>query len=465
MSKLEDLKKLDKSLEKALDIEREEKKSEENRSFFSNLFDTAFTALINVFQKESNDTRTSLKSLESKLDEQSKSFDKSIKTVADKKIDITVPEIKIPEIKIPEIKLPVISVPKANIQFDTQKLEEVLRSEFGAFKSPIVTVPKPEVTVNIPKSELKWPKGKLPVSGDVGLRDVDMENPLPVQLRDSNGKPVSFGGSGVSGGKSGGPLTLRTGPVSNNNPLPVIDPMLEIARGNLAGHSVINKFGRNDLCGATKEEIWDGNVAYIWPTSASITHIRTAADTPDMDGMVVEIQGLDTNWDLVVQNATIDAATSTATEVLLKTPLRRVFRMKVLSSKVTTDPIWVGATGMTAATAKAIIQVGNNQTLMAIYTVPAGCTAYMTNYYATANPNLAAGTLFNVQMWARDNANGYAPQLKHTKGLDKDASSNMQHDFAPYYKFTEKTDIFLTGSAGTNTVSISAGFDLILIAN
>ena len=202
MTKIEDLKKLDASLDKALDIEREEKKSEENRSFFSNLFDTAFTALINVFQKESNDTRTSLKSLEGKIDKQSKSFDKSIKTVADKNIVVNVPEVKIPEIKVPDIKLPVISVPRANIQFDTKELEKTLREQFGAFKPPIVRVPKPEVTVNVPKSEIKMPK-KMNIDGDVGLKDVSLENPLPVQLRDSKGKPVSFGGSGASGGKSG----------------------------------------------------------------------------------------------------------------------------------------------------------------------------------------------------------------------------------------------------------------------
>lgn len=255
----------------------------------------------------------------------------------------------------------------------------------------------------------------------------------------------------------------ETGIISS--PLPVRDTMLEIAKGNITGHSVVNKFGQNALCGSTHEEIWDGNVAYVWPTTASITHIRTATDTPAMDGMVVEIQGLDTNYDLVIQTKAIDAATSTATEVALDTPLRRVFRMRALSSLVTTDPIWVGATGMSATTASAIIQTGNNQTLMAIYTVPAGKTAYMTNYYATANPTVAAGSLFEVRLWARDNVNGYAPQLKHTQGLDKDATSGFRHAFSPYYKFTEKTDIFLTGQAGTSTVSISAGFDLIVVDN
>jgi hypothetical protein len=41
----------------------------------------------------------------------------------------------------------------------------------------------------------------------------------------------------------------------------------------------------------------------------------------------------------------------------------------------------------------------------------------------------------------------------------------MQHNFAPYYKFTEKTDIILKGSPSGASVDVSAGFDLILVDN
>ena len=246
--------------------------------------------------------------------------------------------------------------------------------------------------------------------------------------------------------------------------IPISDFNLQVVSGSITGYTSVNKFGKNDVCGATQEEVWDGNRAYIWATTASITHIRSAVDSAITQGVVCEVQGLDTNYDLVVQNATTDGADST-TEVALTTALRRVFRVKVLDDTTMDQDIWVGPNPATAANSSAIVQAGNNQTLMAIYTVPAGKTAYMTNYYATANPNSAAGTLFITKLWARDNTNGYAKQLKHTKGLDKDATSGFQHPFTPYYKFLEKTDIFITGEAGSNTVSISAGFDLILIDN
>jgi len=41
----------------------------------------------------------------------------------------------------------------------------------------------------------------------------------------------------------------------------------------------------------------------------------------------------------------------------------------------------------------------------------------------------------------------------------------MQHNFAPYYKFTEKSDIILKGAPTGASVDVSAGFDLILVDN
>ena len=244
-----------------------------------------------------------------------------------------------------------------------------------------------------------------------------------------------------------------------------------VAAGDIPGTTGVNKFGgSSSIADGTTEEIWDGAVVYAWPTTAEITHIRTAADTPAMDGLDVEIQGLDTDWGLVVQTATIDAATSTVTEVELTTPLKRVFRMKVTDSVVTTNDIWVGATGMAAATAKGIIQTGNNQTLMAMYTIPAGKTGYMTKYYGSiigeAGPPATIPDYVRFRLWNRDNVNGYAPQLKHEIGAAINGTSAIPpHNFAPYLKLTEKTDVWLTGTPDGDDAYVSAGFDIFLVDN
>lgn len=241
------------------------------------------------------------------------------------------------------------------------------------------------------------------------------------------------------------------------------DINVEIPRGNIVGQTAVNKFGRNSsITAAATQEIWDGNRVYIFPTSASITHIRSAVDSAITQGVTLEVQGLDTDYTLVTQTKATDGADST-TEVELDTALRRVFRVKVLDDTAMDQDIWVGPDPASAANASAIVQAGNNQTLMAIYCVPAGKTAYMTSWKATVNPatNLDP-TSMPIRMWARDNANTYAPQLKDIQGL---ISGTLRVPYIPYYQFTEKTDIYFTAAPVGKAADVSLGFDLILVDN
>jgi len=244
----------------------------------------------------------------------------------------------------------------------------------------------------------------------------------------------------------------------------------EIAAGNVTGVSPVNKFGAGNIPAGTTADVWDGSsvqAVYAFPTTATITHIRQATDQAAMRGETIQIQGLDANWDLVVQTADLDA-TNTTTEVELTTPLLRVFRMKVHANVVISANIWAGATGVAAATAKAIIRDDHNQTLMAIYTVPAGKTAYMTQWYADNTPDatkIPDSVKFDLR--AADRAAGYEFQVKSQRGISLQGAGFI-HEFKPYLKFTEKTDIKIlakvVGSVGKDG-NPHAGFDLILVDN
>jgi hypothetical protein len=243
------------------------------------------------------------------------------------------------------------------------------------------------------------------------------------------------------------------------------DFALQLARGEIYNHSTINKFGRNTAVasGAT-ETVWDGSTLYTFPTdTTTMTHIRAAVDSATTQGVVIEVQGLDANWNLVTQTKALDGTNST-TEVALDTPLIRCFRMTVLDASVMDQDIWLGDDDFVVAAAKAIITAGNNQTEMAKYAVPAGHSAYMTGYYAREHPVSGnAATSLNIKLWAKDNANGYAPQLKHVLGLGP--GGEEQHHFFPYYAFGEKTDIYINVTTVGGTSDISAGFDLIVVKN
>ncbi len=244
----------------------------------------------------------------------------------------------------------------------------------------------------------------------------------------------------------------------------IVDDNLRIPRGDFYDMSSINKFGANaEITKDTYEDIWDGGGEYPFPTTAVITKISQTTDQAAMRGETIEVQGLDANWDLIVQTIDLDGS-NTTTAVTLTTPLIRVFRLKVLADVV------IDATVRCHNTAEdvdyAIMGIGNNQTLMAIYTVPRGYTAYLTKYYCTVVESTGKepkSTRFGL--WMADRGKGYEFQLKHAIGVPK-AGSMAEHSFAPYAgKISEMTDIKINALPKNEVGDVAAGFDLILIKN
>jgi len=143
------------------------------------------------------------------------------------------------------------------------------------------------------------------------------------------------------------------------------DFYLEVAKGNVAGHSSINKFGTNtNIADGVEEPVWSGSGAYTFSTTADITHIvSSAAET-----QTIEVQGLDANWAVVTQTKALTGTTGVA----LDTPLIRVFRMKVNDATTNAGVVQCGVgavtSAFTAGNLRAQIDIGAGQTLMAIYT-------------------------------------------------------------------------------------------------
>ena len=234
--------------------------------------------------------------------------------------------------------------------------------------------------------------------------------------------------------------------------------LLDISRGLVPGHSYINKFGRNTDIDTTAEDVWDGGGTYTFSSTADITHaVSSAADT-----ITIEVQGLDTNWDQVTQDVTLTGTTAVA----LTTSLIRVFRMRNTSGTAAAGNIQVGVgttTGsFSAANLRAQITLGFEQTLMAIYSVPRGKTAYATNYWANINKANATGAL-DVTTYTRFFGGVFRVGL--TTGLIAGGSSHFQHKWEPYPALPEKSDIKIVGIGSTNNFDVSAGFDLILVDN
>lgn len=220
---------------------------------------------------------------------------------------------------------------------------------------------------------------------------------------------------------------------------------IHIASGDTKGVSHINKFG---FGGATTNPytVWDGDSDYPYPTSAGVITVTTgAADS----GAIVEYQGLDGNYELITESITGTQAGGTGTQSFL-----RVFRGVVTNhSGTNTADITARINGDIVA----IVSAGEGQTLMAVYTVPAHCTAYLENIHAapTKKDNDTVITLKARPFGGTFN----------TKGKFSSSGDAIHYDYNVPLKFDVKTDIEIKAENQAASGDISALFDLIILEN
>ena len=228
---------------------------------------------------------------------------------------------------------------------------------------------------------------------------------------------------------------------------------LQVSRNQIPYHKRVFKFGFNSDVDGTEETIWDAGGIYVYPSSAiAMTATTTAGTASDDNGVLVTIEGLDTDYNEVSEEVTLaGAGTATTTQTFL-----RVYRAFVSGSQEPTGSINITNGGTTYAR----ITLGVNQTLMALWTVPAGYTAYINHI------NIASGTS-NINQYitasfvSREINKVFRTQLKQSIG------SGSVADFVIEYPlpFEEKTDLEVRAvSSGTNNL-VSADFEILYIKN
>lgn len=252
------------------------------------------------------------------------------------------------------------------------------------------------------------------------------------------------------------------------------DFQLEIARGNISGMTFIHKFGEapDFDSGDNFVTIWDGAndgltdaMVYTFSSSADIDFLScSTGDTLD-----IEVQGLDTNYDLVTQTVTLTGQTPSA----LGTQLVRVFRMKNIDSADLTGTVYCYVSGntvtagvpQTVADIRAIISLhgvgdSHNQTLMAVYTIPNGKTGYLCQFYVSSIGGVKT-SINEIHLEVRPF--GQVFQTKHTGAIVGTGTSHFTHIFDVPEIIPAKADVLMEANTDVNVAGVSAGFDLILV--
>lgn len=147
--------------------------------------------------------------------------------------------------------------------------------------------------------------------------------------------------------------------IQNSRPFLEFPFGINVEKGLVEDFSAVNKFGYNSSVGGSYETIWDGNNTYTYASSAGTATI-TSTDTASDNGGTVEIQGLDSNYDLATETLTIGGSAGTTSFI-------RVFR--AVMKTATTGNANVGTLSVIISTVTvAQIRPTYGQSLMAIYT-------------------------------------------------------------------------------------------------
>lgn len=246
---------------------------------------------------------------------------------------------------------------------------------------------------------------------------------------------------------------------------------LAISRGIVSGMSYIHKFGQAPDFdpGDGYVSAWDGandggidQMVYQFSTTDDIDSLSSSNNSDTQD---IEVHGLDVNFDEVIQTITITGQTRKA----LDTDLIRVHQMINRSSTDNAGDVYCFLNGSTTggvpdtpADVRAVMQAGNNQTLMAIYTIPDSKTGYLRSWYAAgSNAVFFTAGVSNNKLLLRPP--GEVFQLKHISSITSTGTSLNQHWYNEPEQILERTDIMIVVDTNVAASAVSAGFDLVLI--
>ena len=232
---------------------------------------------------------------------------------------------------------------------------------------------------------------------------------------------------------------------------------LEVQQGKVPGYSMINKFGYNPSIGSGSfETIWETGNNYPWQSSAVTVDVVSDDTDDDVAGTgarTLRIQGLDGSYNFAEETVDMDGTTTvTTTQTFL-----RVFRMSVEtagSSGNNEGTITVTYTG--GSDVAATISEGNGQTLMTLYTIPAGYTGYLLSM------NVSSGKDQEMQFKFIQRDNGVANAAFQTKQFLDVRGGQTTVIFNAINVIPQKSDIYVSALA-SSTSSASASFDLLLV--
>lgn len=196
---------------------------------------------------------------------------------------------------------------------------------------------------------------------------------------------------------------------------------LQVGRGQITGHSLVNIQGYNTAQPTGFRAVWElsATAAYVYPSSAvAMTFTSTQPET-----LTMRVEGLDENYN--IKNATITFTASTTGTVTSGTNV--FFRINAL--QITSGTSVGNITASNGGTVYAQINAGTGRSQASIYTVPNGYTFYLTR----------------AQAFTTNNGNNYCTYRVFSQTIANGVTTSNVVLSAPFTQFYSSTRIVPRG--------------------
>jgi hypothetical protein len=250
---------------------------------------------------------------------------------------------------------------------------------------------------------------------------------------------------------------------------PVADHTLNfdeaVAMGRVPNAFVVHKFGYNSDVDATEESIWDvqdlGGPARCFTNPSAAAAMYVSSDSASDTG-TISIEHLDANYEKTVTTYTLSGLTFVPIGTYLRVnrayAVSAAFVGNIYIHTDPTDTVVDGIPDNPATELVAGITLGENQTLQACYTVPAGHKALLKHGCVT---NSGSGTT-QITFRRRIQIDGGPPRAQSKVTVsDEGAECRVT---VPDAVLTEHTDVEFTGSGATDQ-DAAALFDMVVLPN
>ena len=246
---------------------------------------------------------------------------------------------------------------------------------------------------------------------------------------------------------------------------------LEVAKGNIARHSLVHKFGAGNLDVTMKPVTGLG--IYQTPTLAKSLEIisdNAADNVAGIGAREITITGLDADWNEITQTIVPNGLNP----VVIPTNLIRMYRWFVSKSGTYADSANGSHQGnLTIREAGGGANwdqikntpIATGQSQIGVYTVPIGKTAYLRGKLIFTDTAKTA----DIYMYERRNANDVAAPFTGAMRISErevGVQGGFDHHFkAPKGGIVGPCDIGFMGKVSSGTAECSVEFEILLVDN